>query len=322
MVTVAIPTFNRASLLERCIDAVLLQTYPNFEIVVCDNASSDSTPEVLAGFDDPKLRVIRHPTNIGLLPNWNACVAAARGSHLVVLSDDDTVEPSLLERTMAVVTKAPQAPVVIALCDLHHGSTGRTVRARTSPRLQTGLCDGTDILLAYLRDEIGIVATCGIVFRTEDLRANGGFPLQFPHAADVAAWAPLLFLGQAGFVNKACATWCSHDASETARLGVEQRLRDQWGVTNLISDLADRHIADPSKRRTIQFAARRCFAGRGLSALSQYRQSGGRIQAILGLIWQFRFQISSVKASAALKLIGVVACPRPLANQMRRLGMI
>jgi glycosyltransferase involved in cell wall biosynthesis len=320
LVTVAIPTYNRASLLKRCIESVLLQTYANFELLVSDNASSDNTPEVLLGFDDARLRVIRQPTNIGLLPNWNACVAAARGPYIVVLSDDDTVEPWLLERSMAVVEKAPHVPVVIALCDLHHASTGRAVRARTSPRLRTGLHDGTEILLAYLRDEIGIVATCGVIFRTDALRTRGGFPLQFPHAADVAAWAPLLF-GQAGLVNEACATWYSHDASETARLGVEQRLLDQWAVTDLISDLADAHVANPARRRTIQVAARRCFAGRGLSALSQYRRSGGRVQAILGLIWRFRFKLSSVKTPAALKLLGVVACPRPLANQMRRLGL-
>jgi hypothetical protein len=239
-----------------------------------------------------------------------------------MLSDDDTVEPWLLDRCMSIVEEAPEVPVVITPCNLHHGATGRTVRARTTPRLQTGLCDGPEILLAYLRDEIGIVATCGIIFRTDVLRARGGFPAEFPHAADVAAWAPLLFLGKAGLVNEACATWYSHDSSETARLGVEQRLRDAWAIADLISGLADKHVTDPTKRQTIQLTARQCFAARGLSALSQYRRTGGGVQAILSLIWQFRFKLGSAKTAAILKLMGVVACPRPLANQMRRLGLI
>jgi glycosyltransferase involved in cell wall biosynthesis len=115
-----------------------------FEILVSDNASSDDTNEVLLSFNDERLRAIRQPINIGLLPNWNACVEAARGDYIVVLCDDDTVEPWLLERGMAVVEKNPQVPVVIAPCDLHDSSTGRAVRARTSQRLRTGLCDGTE----------------------------------------------------------------------------------------------------------------------------------------------------------------------------------
>ena len=68
LVTIAVPTFNRASLLKRCVTSALAQTYSRFEVLVSDNASSDDTPEVLRGFGDEKLRVIRQQSNIGLLP--------------------------------------------------------------------------------------------------------------------------------------------------------------------------------------------------------------------------------------------------------------
>jgi hypothetical protein len=223
---------------------------------------------------------------------------------------------------MALVEKNPQVPVVIAPCDLHDSSTGRAVRARTSQRLRTGLCDGTDILLAYLRNEIGVIATCGVIFRCDALRARGGFPLRFPHAADVAAWAPLLFRGEAGLVNEACATWYSHEDSETARLSIELRLRDAWGAADLISGLADEHVTDPLRRRLIQRNVRRCFAGRSLSTLSQYRRSGGGIQPIMTNIWHFRRKLSNVDTMAVLKLIGTIICPRPIADRVRKLGLI
>src|SRR4051794_12551277 len=78
-VTIAIPTFNRADLLVDCLRSALAQTYSAFEVVVSDNASTDHTQEVLSRFTDRRLRVIRQDRNIGLLPNWNACLAAAKG---------------------------------------------------------------------------------------------------------------------------------------------------------------------------------------------------------------------------------------------------
>src|SRR5262245_13091376 len=97
LVTIAIPTFNRSAWLQGCLAAALQQTYGHFEIVVSDNASTDATQDVLRGFASAKMRVIRQAQNIGLVANWNACLAAARGSHIVFVSDDDTIAPWLLE---------------------------------------------------------------------------------------------------------------------------------------------------------------------------------------------------------------------------------
>src|SRR6476646_10618157 len=66
-VSVFIPTYNRARLLGFAIESVLAQTYGDFELVVSDNASTDETPDVVAGFDDPRLEYVRQPENLGLL---------------------------------------------------------------------------------------------------------------------------------------------------------------------------------------------------------------------------------------------------------------
>ena len=62
-VTVFIPTYNRARLLPEAIKSVLTQTYDDFKLVVSDNASDDSTPQVVASFDDPRLEYVRQPEN-------------------------------------------------------------------------------------------------------------------------------------------------------------------------------------------------------------------------------------------------------------------
>src|SRR5215510_863870 len=91
LVTIAIPTFNRAQWLKDCILSALAQSYSRYELIVSDNASTDQTPAALAEFDDRRLRVLRHERNLGPVANWNACVQHAKGDYIVVVPDDDRI---------------------------------------------------------------------------------------------------------------------------------------------------------------------------------------------------------------------------------------
>jgi cellulose synthase/poly-beta-1,6-N-acetylglucosamine synthase-like glycosyltransferase len=74
-VSVIIPTYNRAHLVGRAIRSVLNQTFQDFEIIVVDDGSTDNTEEVVKGFNDPRIRYIRHEENRGaLLPATPAFV--------------------------------------------------------------------------------------------------------------------------------------------------------------------------------------------------------------------------------------------------------
>lgn len=317
-VTIAIPTYNRAALLKGCIVSALAQTYPHFEVLVSNNASPDDTARILGEFSDPRLRVITQETNIGLLPNWNACVANARGDYIILVSDDDRIMPSLLERCVALIEQQPQLPVVITLSNLHAASLGQTRPPRASRTLDTGVWDGATILNAFLTDQI-TVNVCGVMMNIDLLRERGGIPLDLPHTADVAAWAPLLLLGKAGLVNEACATYTYHDDSETARLGVEQLLEDGRKVADLIAHTAESCVQDMQLRKTIQLQARRCFARRGLITLTDFRKGGASIAEMASVAWQFRRDFRGVSLQAILRFVAVALCPPLLAARLRRL---
>ncbi len=318
LVTIAIPTFNRAALLRGCVQAALAQSYDSVEVLVSDNASPDDTESVLQEFSDRRLRVLRQESNIGLLPNWNACLAAAEGEYVIFVSDDDRISPWLVERCVEVIGSRSQVPIVVALSDGHLASFGQTKLARTSRKAASGLRKGPDVLLEFLADEIS-VAICSVMMHTKTLRSRGGFPVDFPHAADVAAWAPLLLEGEAGFVNEACATFTLHDDSETGRLAVAQILADGWKVAGLLSLAADQRIEVASLRQQLKRQAQRCFSRRALRFLAYHRNNGAGLFEVLGLVWRFRNDLRIVDKLSVLKFAAIIVCPRPMAVRLRRL---
>lgn len=321
LVTIAIPTFDRAALLRDCVQAALAQTYENIEVLVSDNASPDNTQQVLQEFDDKRLRVLTQSTNIGLLPNWNACLTAARGEYVVFVSDDDRISPFFLSGCMELIDQRPDLPIVVTLSNFRIPELRQTRPPRTSRFLGSGIQDGSDILLEYLKDEI-TVAMCSILLRTEVLRSEGGIPLDFPHTADVAAWAPVLCGNKAGLINEACATYNFHQESETARLGVTQVLLDGWKVANRISQAADKRIKDERLRNSVKLEAKRGFARRGLAYLAHYRKNGASLRDVAAFVWRFWSDMIVVDKLSLVRFIVIVLCPRPLADGIRYVRQI
>lgn len=104
LITVAIPTKNRASLLADSIASVLAQTLPHFELLVLD-AGSDNTGEVVSSLSDSRTRYIQLPAEIGIIDAWNACIEQSTGEYILVLSDDDRLHPNFLSRSAAVLDR-------------------------------------------------------------------------------------------------------------------------------------------------------------------------------------------------------------------------
>ena len=96
--SIVIPTYNRSRLVKYAIDSVLNQTFRDFEIVVCDNGSLDDTPTVVCRLTDPRVRYVRTPRHMVIADNWEFARSQARGSLLLMLSDDDALVPTALER--------------------------------------------------------------------------------------------------------------------------------------------------------------------------------------------------------------------------------
>lgn len=129
-ISVVIPSYNRAALLPRAIASVLSQTFSDLECIVVDDGSTDQTPQVMAGFQDPRLRVIRLPGNGGYSRAINTGIRVARGRLIAFLDSDDEWLPKKLERQVARLHGCgdPGATVVYCRCTVRDALSGRIWR--------------------------------------------------------------------------------------------------------------------------------------------------------------------------------------------------
>ena len=111
-VSVCIPTYNRSHYLIYAVNSVLNQSYRDFELIICDDGSKDNTPEVVSQWDDPRLRYIRHPVNIGRSRNMRSGFEAASGEYFIKFDDDDALTPEFLAETVGVLDVHPEVDLV------------------------------------------------------------------------------------------------------------------------------------------------------------------------------------------------------------------
>jgi glycosyltransferase involved in cell wall biosynthesis len=111
-VSVCIPTYNRANYLVESVNSVLSQTYKDFELIICDDGSTDETPTVVSQWDDSRIRYIRHAQNIGRSKNMRSGFDAAQGNYFIKFDDDDALTPEFLEKTVAVLETEPRVDFV------------------------------------------------------------------------------------------------------------------------------------------------------------------------------------------------------------------
>ena len=178
-VSVIIPVFNRSEAVRRAIESVLAQTCQDFEIIVVDDASTDSTPDVVTAFTDPRIRLIRHERNRGGSAARNTGIQASSAPYVGFLDSDDEWLPNKLERQLEVFERAGDQVGLVYAGSERVGEDG--VVSRDLPRRHPNL---TRTLL--LENVIGETSV-GLIRRSV-LDKTGGFDESLPACQDVDLW--------------------------------------------------------------------------------------------------------------------------------------
>jgi glycosyltransferase involved in cell wall biosynthesis len=189
-VSVIIPVYNGAATIERALKSVFEQTFTDYEIVICDDGSTDDTPAVLAKYGD-KIRVVRQ-ANRGLPAARDAAVAASRGEILALIDHDDEWLPQKLE--LAVVSMRADPGAALLYSDkIVVNEAGEEFRL-SEVRPETAHAPTMDEMLA----RIWPITPSTVVMRRDAFDRAGGFCEQLISAEDIHFW--LLMREQGPFI--------------------------------------------------------------------------------------------------------------------------
>lgn len=117
-ITIGLPVYNGENFLAEAIESVLAQTFEDYELVICDNASSDQTEQICRQYaqQDSRIRYYRNAYNQGPARNYNRTFKLAQGRYFKWAAHDDVFAPTLLEKLVLSLEKHPEA--VLSFCEV------------------------------------------------------------------------------------------------------------------------------------------------------------------------------------------------------------
>ena len=136
-ISVLLPAYNAERYILQSVQSVLGQTYEDFELLVVDDCSTDRTAEVLASIRDPRLRVMRNATNLGVVGTLNRAMGAARGRFIARTDADDYCFPTRFAKQKAFLDGNPGVLLVgTRMFNLENGVVAQNPRvADTDPQV-------------------------------------------------------------------------------------------------------------------------------------------------------------------------------------------
>jgi glycosyltransferase involved in cell wall biosynthesis len=167
LVSILIPTYNREHFIAECIQSALEQTYPNVEVIVVDNMSTDATWRICQQFASrsKRIRIYRNETNMGPVRNWIRCAQEARGGFSKVLFSDDILEPNCIGQMMKMIK--PDVGLVVCAARVGESRAISQIKyTKTKPLLMW-----REYLSRQLDGRLP-VSPGAVLLRTADLREN------------------------------------------------------------------------------------------------------------------------------------------------------
>ena len=117
MISVILPTYNRAKEIPKSIESILNQTYQNFELIIIDDGSTDNTQEVVARYQDKRIRYIKNMTSKhGVSVARNIGIRESVGKYITFNDSDDVFYPDKLEKQLAFLESEKADVTFCAVC--------------------------------------------------------------------------------------------------------------------------------------------------------------------------------------------------------------
>ncbi len=247
LVSIIITSYNRAHCIFKAIESALAQDYPNLEIIVSDNNSTDNSMEVINRYaQDPRMKISRNEVNIGMTPNFRkATWELIKGDYVSYISSDDYFcDDSFISDAISLAFSHEN--VVIVFGKLRQVTTSHEIIGETDekPFWLNDFLIGKEVFLGYTRNSWLSFAAC--VLRRKELMSLK--PFEHHHMAnDIEINLKLLLMGNACFVNRFCYEQLVHFKNASLSVDPDKRI---WIVRDCFEEVYRFAVSKfPSEKR-------------------------------------------------------------------------
>jgi glycosyltransferase involved in cell wall biosynthesis len=218
-VTVLMSVYNGARWLRESIESILAQSFPNFEFIIVDDGSQDTSLEIIRRYAaaDPRIRVIIKP-NSGLTDSLNVGIEAARGEWIARIDADDMAMPNRLATQLDHAIRDERC-VVLGSAIVRIDEEGRECGVATFPVNHKQLCR-----LMYRK--INPIPHSSALFRKAAVCAVGGYRERIRRAQDYDLWLRLSEVGHIGSIDRPLVRYRQHASQVSHENGGLQQMVD------------------------------------------------------------------------------------------------
>ena len=205
LVSICIPAYNAERFIEETLESALRQDYPRLEIIVSDDCSKDRTPEIVNGYENRRVRLLRQEKNLGRYANCNAVIYPSAGKYVCKLDADDLLEPQYISSMVKVMEAHHKVTFAHCACRLIDVD-GKFLGYERS-------VDGSfvrDGLQEWRRYVFGPRAVNIVMLRRSAFDAAGGYDERFAYSGDWKMHRDLLEIGDVFYTDEIIASYRVH----------------------------------------------------------------------------------------------------------------
>ena len=205
--SIIIPLHNGINFIKPCIESILNQTLPQFEIIILENASTDNAIDWLNSLKDPRIKILPSSRFLSIGENWNRIKSVPRKEWMIIVGHDDIMKPNFIQVIDNLIEKHPKASLYQTHFD-YINDLGKV----TSP---CAPMDEVQNLGEYFKGTLSNGG--GFVMRSSDYDAVGGVPI-YPgfFFSDYALWMKLTSISYKATAKENCFSYRYHNQNTSS----------------------------------------------------------------------------------------------------------
>ena len=276
--SIILPVRNGGEYIKECVESILLQSVPDFNLIIMDSGSTDGTIEWVLSLKDSRIHLIPSPMPLSIEENWGRIKNVARYEFMTIIGHDDLLHPDYLQVMKSLILEQPKASLYAPHFNLIN-ATGEIIRrCKEMPLIQ----NSEDLLEKFILQEIDAV---GLMMRSSDYDRVNGIP-SYPGLlfADFPLWIELTRISYKATSMQTCLSYRVHKRSTTATSNIGNYFSAYDLYINYLAALKEQ---DPVFRDVINRSGRHLLRSRCLEfskkLLSVKKQERKRITSIEAL---------------------------------------